>query len=247
MKKPLFLCLLFAAGGLFSQDPMLDPNMLFEKEMIEAAEAAIQKSEAKEVDAAGESNLEETTVNKPASNPADTSIYNELKEMNLRCEARILRLEKELTRLLDRISQLEQRQIAGGPATKELFQPKQDVVISRYSQALELFTQKKFEEAQQLFTEIIRQNDSDLVWYNAMYWNAECSFHLNKLNEALILLSDVLEHPDQVMREKSLLLMAVALEKLNRLPEAQQYYQQFIRSYPFSNYAPIVRKKLGMS
>ncbi|HDR05737.1 MAG TPA: tetratricopeptide repeat protein [Candidatus Marinimicrobia bacterium] len=246
MSRVLFLNLFFSVSLLFAQDPMLDPNMLFEKEMLEAAEAAQQKAEPEKSENLPEAETME--IDQAPQNQSESQSNGELQEMNLRYEARILRLEKELTRLLDRIARLEQSQIESAKkAGGELIRPRQDVLVDHYSQALELFTEKKFEEAQRLFTEIVRQNDSNLVWYNAMYWNAECSFHMNKLNEALILLSDVLEHPDQSMREKSLLLMAVALEKLNRIQEAQQYYQQFIRSYPFSNYAPIVRKKLGMS
>lgn len=175
----------------------------------------------------------------PNSNMEQSELFLKLESMERRLQTEISGLKNEINILQDRIQVLESQD---QPAHKI---PEGDVIIQRYSQALELFNRKDYENAQNMFAEITLLSDTNIVWFNSMYWNAECAFHLGKYNESVILLSEVLEHPRQEFREKSLLLLAVAIEKLNRIEDARLYYRQFAKTYPYSVYSVYVRQKLG--
>ncbi len=211
-KIVMMMCL--TTGLAMSQvtDPMLDVGFLFSDTLSALAPE-------KSVD---------TTVNMDA--------FLKFREQY---EKDMARMNRELTRLRNRVALLEEGRTSSGDVLHT------DVMGDYYTQALTSYNEGAYDKAGALFSQIMSETTDTAMRLNSMFWAAECAFRQGNYNRTIILLNEIISNPAFSRLEDGYILLAAAYERLGKDYEAKKYFMSYQRDYPDGRYARLVNRKLG--
>jgi len=197
----------------------------------------------------------ETRLNELAQRQAD--LADELEKL----QAEELRLSGQLEQLLyqqgqDRelfqefqaqiLARLDRLEKALAPK-KKLPEPKKEVdEEALYKKALNLFRQKKYEEAQALFEEYLRRYPRGKRAPNATFWIGECLYKRKLYEEAILQYQKVIdEFPKSGKVPAALLKQGLSFLRLGDTEAAAIVFKKLVRLYPRTEQARIARKYLA--
>ncbi len=115
-----------------------------------------------------------------------------------------------------------------------------------YKKALNLFRQKKYEEAQALFEEYLRKYPRGKRASNATFWIGECLYKRKLYEEAILQYQKVIdEFPKSGKVPAALLKQGLSFLRLGDTEAAAIVFKKLIRLYPRTEQARIARKYLA--
>ena len=120
---------------------------------------------------------------------------------------------------------------------------------SRYLRALAMFYLEDFEEALELFQDLIRvEKDNPLVVPVALYHVARCLHHLDRDKEAVkMMLSLADTYPTTDAAQDALLWLGDHYLAASKPKEAISYYQQYLEKFPSGKHVDLIRYELAQA
>ncbi len=144
--------------------------------------------------------------------------------------------------VLKRLTALERRL---APTTKEVKKEKPDEE-ALYNQALNLYRQKRFQEAQKLFEKYLQLYPQGKRAPNAHFWIGECLFRTQRYEEAILEYQKVIDQfPKSNKVPAALLKQGFAFLRLGDTEAASIVFKKLIHQYPRTEQARIARKYLA--
>lgn len=115
-----------------------------------------------------------------------------------------------------------------------------------YSNAYELYKQKKFVEAEAQFNDFLQKFPSDDLSDNALYWIAEIQYTQDKLDIAIDKFRDLVKaYPKGNKLPDALYKIALIHDTQDRRNDSVATLKQLIKKYPDTRAAGLAKKKLA--
>jgi tol-pal system protein YbgF len=168
---------------------------------------------------------------------------------NRSLNARIAELEKRLTEERERIQALEAAP-RPEPARARTEPERARTSISRaefdreYTRAVNLFMDRKYQEAKDLFTQLLNSGVDHPLVANCQYWQGEALYGMREYREAIEAFQKVFNYPSQVKHDDAQVMIANSYYMLGQRDRARQEYQRLLDRYPNSDYVAFARQRL---
>ncbi len=115
-----------------------------------------------------------------------------------------------------------------------------------YQKALELYRQKRYDEAQALFEEYLRKYPKGKRAANATFWIGECLYQRKLYEEAILQYQKVIDDfPKSSKVPAALLKQGLAFLRLGDTEAAAIVFKKLVRRYPRTEQARLARKYLA--
>ncbi len=146
--------------------------------------------------------------------------------------------------ILKRITALEARLApAQGEIADQKQQPDEQTL---YQKGLDLFRQKKYAQAQQIFEEYLKQYPQGKRAPNAFFWIGECLFNRNRYEDAILAYQKVIDQfPKSNKVPAALLKQGFSFLRLGDTEAASIVFKKLVRTYPHTAQARVARKYLA--
>ncbi len=149
--------------------------------------------------------------------------------------------------VLERLARIEaslNRTAKGSKVSKKPAEPTSGEEL--YQKALELYRQKRYEEAQKLFEEYLRKYPKGKRAANATFWIGECLYQRKLYEEAILQYQKVIdEFPKSSKVPAALLKQGLAFLRLGDTEAAAIVFKKLVRRYPHTEQARLARKYLA--
>ncbi len=122
-----------------------------------------------------------------------------------------------------------------------------DEYVQNYQAALDLFHERRYQQAITEFEQLLAVDSSHPYADNAQYWIGECYYAMGKYNEAIMAFEKVLSFPKSNKNDYALFKLGQCYVKLGNMESARREFQQLIDTYPESELAPRARRYLSQS
>lgn len=145
---------------------------------------------------------------------------------------------------------LEQDKLRRGRGTQEGTAPSSPLSASpaggseneAYQNALREFNSRNYEQAQKLFSDIIRQYPAGAYTDNCWYWSGECSYALLDWSKAASMFQKVFEFANSPKADDAQLKIGMCYMKMGQGAQAKAEFKKLIDRYPGSEYVPRAQK-----
>jgi tol-pal system protein YbgF len=114
-----------------------------------------------------------------------------------------------------------------------------------YQNALRAFNSRNYEQAQKLFSDIIKQYPSGAYADNCWYWSGECSYAMLDWTKAISLFQKVAEFTGSSKADDAQLKLGMCYMKTGQAALAKAEFRKLIERYPGSEYVPRAQKYLS--
>ncbi len=166
----------------------------------------------------------------------------QLARENRSLNARIAELEKQLLEERERLKALEE--------TKEP-SPRTDLAgISvrefdrEYNRALNLFMNRRYEDAKNLFTSLLHSGVEHPLIMNCQYWIGESLFGMREYRQAIEEFQKVFNYESRLKYDDAQIMTANSYFMLGNKERAREEYQTLLDRYPNSEYVGFARHRL---
>jgi len=116
---------------------------------------------------------------------------------------------------------------------------------SSYKQALQLFYDKKYDRAINMFQNLMNSNPNHKLASNCQYWIGESYNAQGKYSQAVNAFKSVLNYNTSYKFDDALIMNGVIYMKIGEVEMAKRNFQQLVQNYPDSEYAPKAMRYLG--
>lgn len=113
-----------------------------------------------------------------------------------------------------------------------------------FKSAMSSFTQRNYHKAIAELNKIIRENPDKEMAAKCTYWLGESHFGLNQYNKAISYFNQVLKSSNTAKKDDAMIMIAEAQVRSGKINDAKKMFNDFIRSYPRSQFVPRARKML---
>ncbi|HUI91190.1 MAG TPA: tetratricopeptide repeat protein [Chitinivibrionales bacterium] len=114
-----------------------------------------------------------------------------------------------------------------------------------YQAALRAFNSRNYEQAQKMFSDIIRQYPAGAFTANCWYWSGECSYALLDWTKAVLQFQKVLTFANSAKADAAQLKLGMCYMKMGQNELAKTELKKLIEQYPGSEYVPRAQKYLS--
>lgn len=114
----------------------------------------------------------------------------------------------------------------------------------KFNEALKKYAERDYKEAVRLLSELASQTSAEERKISCHYWMGEALFGMKNYDEAARNFSMVAGHNGSPRSDDAQIMVAESLMRSGKKEEAKMAFQQFIASYPSSEYMPRARKML---
>ncbi len=114
-----------------------------------------------------------------------------------------------------------------------------------YKQALQLFYDKKYDQAINRFQNLMNSNPNHKLASNCQYWIGESYNAQRNYRKALDAFKSVLNYNKSYKFDDALIMNGVIYMKIGEVEMAKRNFQQLVQNYPDSEYAPKAMRYLG--
>ena len=114
-----------------------------------------------------------------------------------------------------------------------------------YQNALRVFNSRNYEQAQKLFSDIIKQYPAGAYTDNCWYWSGECSYAMLDWPRAISLFQKVLEFTNSSKADDAQLKLGMCYMKTGQGALAKAEFRRLIERYPGSEYVPRAQKYIS--
>jgi tol-pal system protein YbgF len=163
---------------------------------------------------------------------------------NRTLNARIAELEKRILEERERIRELEEARVAAPPPPPPPTTSTAAEFDREYTRAMNLFMERKYSEAKDLFTRLLNSNVNHPLIPNCQYWIGESLFGMREYREAITEFQKVFGYSSQVKHDDAQIMIANSYYLLGDRQRARQEYQKLLDQYPNSDYVVFARQRL---
>lgn len=172
-------------------------------------------------------------------------------------EREISSLQETLFDRRTKLSDLESGKISasnGVGADRSMAQPRMDAGAMTgstasfslaYERGLSLLTAKRYQEAINIFSDLVARFPSHALASHCHYWNGEAYFNLGNYQAAITALNNVLQSSLSLKKDNALLYLGRSYVQLNRTDEARRVFNQLIQEYPTSEFVGTAEEMLA--
>lgn len=114
-----------------------------------------------------------------------------------------------------------------------------------YQNALRVFNGRNYEQAQKLFSDIIKQYPAGNYVDNCWYWSGECSYAMLDWPRAISMFQKVFEFANSSKADDAQLKLGMCYMKTGQGALAKAEFRKLIERYPGSEYVPRAQKYLS--
>lgn len=114
-----------------------------------------------------------------------------------------------------------------------------------YERGLSLLTAKRYQEAINIFSDLVARFPSHALASHCHYWNGEAYFNLGNYQAAITALNNVLQSSLSLKKDNALLYLGRSYVQLNRTDEARRVFNQLIQEYPSSEFVGTAEEMLA--
>ena len=114
-----------------------------------------------------------------------------------------------------------------------------------YQNALRVFNGRNYEQAQKLFSDIIKQYPAGAYADNCWYWSGECSYAMLDWPRAISMFQKVFEFTNSSKADDAQLKLGMCYMKTGQGALAKAEFRKLIERYPGSEYVPRAQKYLA--
>jgi tol-pal system protein YbgF len=114
-----------------------------------------------------------------------------------------------------------------------------------YQNALRVFNGRNYEQAQKLFSDIIKQYPAGTYADNCWYWSGECSYAMLDWPRAISMFQKVFEFTNSSKADDAQLKLGMCFMKTGQSALAKAEFRKLIERYPGSEYVPRAQKYLS--
>jgi tol-pal system protein YbgF len=194
----------------------------------------------------------EATVTEPKTEPSQPTTSDIQKEVD-RLQRELNEKNQQVTELRNslmerdaRIQELQQTQQAGAAQTSRAARTTgADGFVQRYSEARNLYEQRRYTEAIAVFQEILAGNDKSSYADNCQYWIGECYYGLGKYEQAIAEFEKVFTFARSNKSDAALLKLGLCYVRLGERQQARSEFEQLLANYPSSPYVRNARRYLA--
>lgn len=176
----------------------------------------------------------------------ETSFYREkeLEERLIRAEERSILLEKQLSAIVDGLNGVDARidSLKNFSAQVDVF-PKSNLV-ERYRLGLSKYREEMYQDAQDIFEEVLRTAPKGDWADNAQYWKGECLYGLGEYRRALVEFTKIFAFSRTEKADDAQLKIARCYLRLQEETKAISAFRKLLNEHPKSEYVLRVRKEL---
>jgi tol-pal system protein YbgF len=146
--------------------------------------------------------------------------------------------------LMERDNKIQELQQTGATQTPRMTSGANGYV-QRYSEARNLYEQRRYTEAIAVFQEVLASNDKSSYADNCQYWIGECYYGLGKFEQAIAEFEKVFTFARSNKSDAALLKLGLCYVRLGERQQARSEFEQLLANYPSSPYVKNARKYLA--
>lgn len=162
---------------------------------------------------------------------------------NRSLNARLAELEKQIHEYRDRVNTLEAR-IAQPEPKPEPIEITAGQFDAEYNRAVNLFRERKYQDAKNIFTELLNSGIDHPLIPNCQYWIGETLFGMGEYRRAIEEFQKVFGYASQLKHDDAQIMIANSYFMLGEKDSARQEYQRLVDRYPNSDYVSFARQRL---
>jgi len=182
----------------------------------------------------------------PPPPPVDQQKLQSLEAENTTLKEKIAKLEQDNSALTTRLSDIEAK-IMAERAAKEVQPPKEPPKPSgaSYEAAFQLFSEKKYDEAIQMYQAVLDGGISEDLADHCHYWMGESYFGKKEYQEALKHFEAVLQYKSLEKKADAQFMIAQCYERLGDKGKAKEAYEKVVKDYPTSEKVQKAKERWG--
>jgi tol-pal system protein YbgF len=159
-----------------------------------------------------------------------------LEEESQRKSREVVDLRTELVERDRRITALQKDMSRPEKASRTVASDATKDFQVKYDQALNLYRERKFRQAIQLFDELLNIGSSNSLVDNCQYWKGECFYGLSDYNQAIIEFQKIFAFENSNKFDDSQLKLGLCYMSLGDKEKAKREFQKLINNYPDSEF-----------
>ncbi len=113
---------------------------------------------------------------------------------------------------------------------------------SRYQSALNEFNARNYQQALNIFNELILSDPNNLLSDNCQYWIGECYYGMVNYNQAITEFEKVFSFPNSNKSDDAQLKLGLCYLKLGDKQQARAEFDRLISNYPDSEYVSLAQR-----
>ena len=151
--------------------------------------------------------------------------------------------EKKIQTLQSELEQAKRTAMATGAAnnTKMI----SGDYAQRYARGRELYEQRKYREAIDVFSGLLREDDKNKLADNAQYWIGECYYGLRNFSQAMAEFEKVFVFSGSEKHDDAQLKIALCYLQQGEREQAKNELEQLLATYPTSEYVAKAKQYLS--
>jgi len=186
----------------------------------------------------------ESTETEPATTSTIVSQINELRDKINERDRIISELRQKVNKNEEIISRYAGKDMSTTSDTYTNYVNNGDFTQS-YKQALQMFYNKKYDQAINMFQNLMNSNPDHQLASNCQYWIGESYNAQGSYRKALNAFKSVLNYNKSYKFDDALIMNGVIYMKIGEVEMAKKNFQQLVENYPDSEYAPKAMRYLG--
>jgi len=161
-------------------------------------------------------------------------------------DVEIANLRAELTARAKKLNELQKKAkstsiLSSPPASF----PSGGTFKEKYNQALELYNNRSYQQAIDLFNELLALNESNSLVDNCQYWKGESYYGMGDYNQAILEFNKVFMFNDSNKLDDAQLKLGLCYIQLGDKQKARSEFEKLLANYPDSEYVERAQRYLS--
>jgi tol-pal system protein YbgF len=180
----------------------------------------------------------------PPPPPVDQKKLQDLETENSTLKEKVTKLEQDNSALTTRLSDIEAKMMAE-QAAKAVEPAKEPVKLAgaSYEAAYQLFSQKKYDEAIQMYQALLDGGISEDLADHCHYWMGESYYGKKDYHSALKEFETVFQYKSMEKKADAQFMVAQCYERMGDKAKAKEAYEKVTKEYPTSDKVPLAKER----
>jgi tol-pal system protein YbgF len=181
----------------------------------------------------------------PPPPPVDQKKLQDLEAENASLKEKVTKLEQDNSALTTRLSDIEAKMMAE-QAAKAVEPAKEPAKTgASYEAAYQLFSEKKYDEAIQMYQALLDGGISEDLADHCHYWMGESYYGKKDYQEALKQFETVFQYKSLEKKADAQFMIAQCYERLGDKAKAKEAYEKVAKDYPTSDKVQLAKERWG--
>jgi len=123
--------------------------------------------------------------------------------------------------------------------------PSSGTFKEKYNRALELYNNRKYQQAIDIFNELLALNESNSLVDNCQYWKGESYYGMGDYNQAILEFNKVFMFNDSNKLDDAQLKLGLCYIQLGDKQKARSEFEKLLANYPDSEYVERAQRYLS--